>query len=299
MLPTFSGNQAQYKVWSTKWRAYLGNMKNADGIPLLYVIVHYKKEKRSVRHQLKGASLKGSKFNTDNFKVSQLLESALADGSMSIFMTTHPGDGGSAYLDLDEQYAGSFRQETRVQEIMSKLKTLQYRGVKSFPLDKFTNVLLGFYDELETLHAKVDKRTQVREVINMISHERTRTIAAEIVATDKKAKQSLKTAMARIGERMQLLGAMTASNGDSRPPASNRQIKKLQRKIKAFQARGSGGGNKPGKDADGDFIPKAVLDALKKAEEATRVLSTLVCYSMEGRNQIRMKNVSRRASNEM
>jgi hypothetical protein len=88
MWLTFSGRQSQYKVWNSKWHAYLGNMKNADGIPLLYVIVHLKKEKQLVRHQLRGASLKGSQFQTDNFKVRQLLESALADGSVSIFKTT-------------------------------------------------------------------------------------------------------------------------------------------------------------------------------------------------------------------
>jgi len=155
-LPTFNGNQSQYKVWNQKWRAYLGTMKNADGIPLLYVIVHAKNEKSSVRHQIKGVSLKGSQFDADNFKVSQLLESALTDGTASIHMTTHEGDGRCAYLDLDRQYAGSFRKETRVTEVMAKLKTLQYRGNKNFPWDKFTNVLLGYYAELYTLHAKVN-----------------------------------------------------------------------------------------------------------------------------------------------
>lgn len=175
-LPTFSGNQGQYKVWNLKWRAYLGTLKNADGVPLLlYVIVRARKEKRSVRHQIKGASLKGSQFDIDNFRVSQLLESALADGTASIFTTTHEGDGRSAYLDLDRQYAGSFRKETRVTEIMAKLKTLQYRGAKVFPWEKFTNVLLGYYDELYSfLKAKVKQRTQVRELINMIAHEKRR-----------------------------------------------------------------------------------------------------------------------------
>jgi hypothetical protein len=124
MLPTFNGiQQSQYKVWNQKWRAYLGTMKNADGIPLLYVIVHAQKEKPSVRHQIKGASLKGSQFEIDNFKLSQLLESALADGSASIYTMTHAGDGRSAYLDLDKEYAGSFHKETRVQEIMSSKAT--------------------------------------------------------------------------------------------------------------------------------------------------------------------------------
>jgi hypothetical protein len=93
MLPTFSGNQSQYtKVWCQKWQAYLGTMKNANKIPFLYVIVNARKERQLVRHQIKGASLKGSQFEIDNFKVSQLLESTLADGSASIYMTTHAGD---------------------------------------------------------------------------------------------------------------------------------------------------------------------------------------------------------------
>jgi hypothetical protein len=133
-------------------------MKNANGIPLLYVIVHLKKEKKSARHQLSGASLKGSQFKIDNFKVSQLLKIALADGSTSIFMATHPGNGYQAYLNLDQQYTGSFYKETRVQEIMAKLKTIQYWGAKSFPWERFTNVLIAYYEELYLLHAKVDKR---------------------------------------------------------------------------------------------------------------------------------------------
>jgi hypothetical protein len=44
---------------------------------------------------------------------------------------------------LDQQYAGSFRKETRVQEIMAKLKTIQYWGAKTFPWEKFTNVLIA------------------------------------------------------------------------------------------------------------------------------------------------------------
>jgi hypothetical protein len=111
MLPMFSGNQSQYKVLHQKLRAYLGTMKNADGIPLLYIIVNARKETQLVRHQIKGASLKGSQFKIDHFKVSQLLESALADGSASIYMTMQAGNGQRTYLDLDKQYAGSFHKE--------------------------------------------------------------------------------------------------------------------------------------------------------------------------------------------
>jgi hypothetical protein len=64
-LPTFNGNQSQYMAWSQKWRAYLGTMKNANRIPLLYVITNAWKEKSLVRHQIKGASLKGFQFKID------------------------------------------------------------------------------------------------------------------------------------------------------------------------------------------------------------------------------------------
>jgi hypothetical protein len=47
-------------------------------------------EDTSVRRQWKGASL----------KVNQLLESALADGSASIYTTLRAADGRSAYIDL-------------------------------------------------------------------------------------------------------------------------------------------------------------------------------------------------------
>jgi hypothetical protein len=55
-LPTFNGNQSQYKVWNQKWSAYLGTMYTADSVPLLHVIVRVKYEKQSVRHQIQGAS---------------------------------------------------------------------------------------------------------------------------------------------------------------------------------------------------------------------------------------------------
>ena len=262
-LPTFNGVQANFKVWNQKWRAYLGTLKNTDGIPLLYVIVQLQKEKASVRRQLQGASLKGSQFQTDNFKVSQLLESALADGSAYIYTSSHSGDGRRAYLELVRQYAGSFRQETRVQEIMAKLKSIQYRGVKNFPWDKFTSVLLGHYEELKILDAKVGQRTQVRNLLDMIHHDKTRQIAADIISSNKRVKENLKKALAKIGERMQLLGMMSGggTNDGGLTPPSSRLIKKLQRKVKAFQKKHPKRGDKQ----DSGFIPKGILDAIRKA----------------------------------
>jgi hypothetical protein len=69
---------------------------------------------------------------------------------------------------------------------------------------------------------------------------------------------------------MQLLGFMTgglARDGGQAP--SNRQIKKLQRKVKSLQKKETGGGSKVGfkpRDKDNEYIPKKeVLDAVRKA----------------------------------
>jgi hypothetical protein len=102
----------------------------------------------------------------------------------------------------------------------------------------------------------------------MIIHERTRAVAAEIVATNRRAKRNLKIALAKIGERMQLLGVLTAGTSEGGQSApSNRQIKKLKRKVKALQKKDYKGGSKPGRrdEALDDFIPKAVLDAIRQA----------------------------------
>jgi hypothetical protein len=123
--------------------------------------------------------------------------------------------------------------------------------------------LLGYYDELYTLHAKVSKRTQVRNLVDIIIHEWT-----QAVATNPRAKRNLNIALAKIGEWMQLLGILaagTSKGGQSDP--SNRQIKKLKRKVKALQKKDDKGGSKPGKqdEALDDFLPKAVLDAIRQA----------------------------------
>jgi hypothetical protein len=58
-----------------------------------------------------------------------------------------------------------------------------------------------------------------------------------------------------------------STSGEGGPTPSNQQIKKLKRKVKAFQKKEATGGNKGGfKGNDSDnYIPAKVLDALRKA----------------------------------
>jgi hypothetical protein len=210
-------------------------MKKAE-YPLLYIILRARKEELSIRCQIKGTTLSGKRFDLDNFKVSQMLEMALAeDGGASVHSRKFPGDGRSAYLSMHSQYQSTSKNETRVQEVRNKFKTLQYRATKNFPWDKFSNTLLSYHQELESMKAGLDKHTQVRDVVSMILHEKTKGIAAEIVATDKKAKKSLRHALAKIGECMALLGTLTQKGDDDQKSTPNRQIKKLKSKIKTLK----------------------------------------------------------------
>jgi hypothetical protein len=276
-LPTFNGNQPSYKIWNSKWRAFLSNMKNEEGHPLIYVIVDSKKESKSIQKQIKGTKLNGSRFDRDNFKVAQWLEIALADGSAHVYARKHPGDGRNGYQDLHCTYQSDSKNETRIQELNNKLKTIQYRAAKNFSWEKFTNTLIGIYEELETLKEPVDEKAQVRELIRMIAHDKTKSIAADVIFNSKKAKTNLTVALAKIGEKMTLLGVATGqgSTGDGGQDTtpSNRQIRKLKRQIKALQKKGgnsdsghksSGSGGGSQNHQTGGFIPKSVLDALKK-----------------------------------
>jgi hypothetical protein len=86
--------------------------------------------------------------------------------------------------------------------------------------------LLACYNKLYTLHTKVDNWTQVLDLVNSIAHEISQTIVIKIVVSDKRAKTSLKTALACIGEYMQLLGIMTTRTSKGEQATLNCSIKK-------------------------------------------------------------------------
>jgi len=150
-LPVFNGNQPAYAIWHAKWRNFLSNMKNEEGLPLLYIIVNPAEEKPANQKQIKAVKWSGKEFERDNFKVAQWLETALADGTAHVYAKKHPGDTCSAFADLHKTYQSESKSETKIREIHNKLKTLQYRGAKNFGWDKFTNTLQGYYQELVTL----------------------------------------------------------------------------------------------------------------------------------------------------
>ena len=140
-----------------------------------------------------------------------MLEMALADGGASVHSRKFPGDGRSAYLSMHSQYQSTSKNETRVQEVRNKLKTLQYRATKNFPWDKFSNTLLSYHQELESMKAGVDKHTQVCDLVSMILHEKTKGIAAEIVATDKKGEEKSSSCL---GQDWRTHGATWHINSD-------------------------------------------------------------------------------------
>jgi hypothetical protein len=82
--------------------------------------------------------------------------------------------------------------------------------------------------------------------------------------------------------------------GPSAP--SNRQIKKLKRKVKALQKKDNKGGSKPGKrdEALDDFIPKTVLDAIRQAGGDNG--GKYVSYLLRGRKRATTDNHSAKST---
>jgi hypothetical protein len=90
-FPTFYGQQKVFKVFDTKFWAFLCWNKKKEGIPFLYVIVaRVKVESKLIQCFLfKDAKLHGAKFSRDNFTVAQWMQTALADGLASVYSESH------------------------------------------------------------------------------------------------------------------------------------------------------------------------------------------------------------------
>jgi len=94
----------------------------------------------------------------------------------------------------------------QTQDLHNKLKSIQYQGAKNFGWDKFSNTLQGYYQELSFLWKPVTAKMQVHTLIPRILHQKTKDIATNLICSNKAAKENLTFALAKITEKMLLLG---------------------------------------------------------------------------------------------
>ncbi len=277
-------------MWQAKWHAFLSNMKNEEGIPLLYIIVNTKDEKPAVVQQIKAAKWTSKHYERDNFKVAQLLETALDNGSAHVYAHKHPGNGRSAFLDLHDTYHSSgSKQENKIQDLHNKLKLIQYQGAKNFGWDKFSNTLQGYYQELSSLSEPVTAKMQVCTLIPMILHQKMKDVVTNIICSNKVAKENLTFALAKIAEKMSLLGitSRTMEGGGQEVHLSNCQIKKMQHQAKALKKKQAGrpqGGAAKSNNAQNnpnDYLSKETIKAIKKV--AGKWGSKIIGWAFKGR----------------
>jgi len=232
-------SQPAYAIWHAKWHAFLSNMKNKEGILLLYIIVNMKNEKPAILQQIKAAKWIGMHYQCDNFKVVQWLETALADSSAHVYALNYPGERWSAFTDLHKMYQSNSKKENKICDVHNKLKLIQYCGTKNFGWDKFSNTLQGYYQELSTQGEPVSAKTQVFTLIPMIIHQKTKDVAKDIICSNEEAKENLMVALAKIEDKMMLLGVTgsTAEGGGTETHTNNQQIKKMQCQAKALKKK--------------------------------------------------------------
>jgi len=287
-LPTFNGNQPAYAIWYTRLRTYLCSMKNEEGMPLWYVIADIKKEKPELQRLWKTAKYTGKIFDRDNFRVAQWLESSLAEGPAHVYAKKHSGDAKKIFKDLHEVYHAGAKKETRIKDLQKKLRSIQYRGAKNFGWEKFSSTLQGYYEEMETLGEPITSTSQVRDLVEMIHHPKTKDIASDVIFTwPAHSDKQLISVMSGIATRMSIQGVNpAAAEGGNEASTGTRQIRKLKRKEKALKKKlykKNSENKQPAKsDQDpADYIPKETIEAIKKA--AVKHGSKVVAWAFKGR----------------
>jgi len=123
-LLLFKGDQKDWKSWNKKFKTFLSQQRWSDGKPYIYVIVDLAKESKSIQDLCKGTKLSRKDYEEDNFKVSQWLQMALADGSALIFAEKHDGDGRLGYQELLVIYQNNEEKLNWLQELWNILKTI-------------------------------------------------------------------------------------------------------------------------------------------------------------------------------
>jgi len=273
-LPLFKGNQKDWKSWNKKFRTFLNQQRQDDGKPYIYVIVDLAKENQSVQDLCKGTKLSGKNYEEDNFKVSQWLQMALADGSALIFAENHDGDGRSGYKELLVIYQNDENKINRLQELWNKLKVIQFRGVKNYPWTKFGNTLETIYKEMETIRKLVDKEVQVQHLMEAVVYPPYKHILADVLFACPEAKKNLSQAMGLVTTKATYYGTvlgdvsklMAGTAVGASATSDTRSIRKLKQQVKILKKKAPSaskqeGGKAGGKD-DKNYIPPAVMDAV-------------------------------------
>jgi len=170
-------------------------------------------------------------FNNDNFKVSQWLEMALADGSAYMYTKIHEGNGCKSYQELLKVYQCDNKQMNCLHDLREQLKKIQYRGVKNFPWDKFTNNLHSIYKEMAMLGEPISSKVQVQHLMDAVTHSPTKHILTDTLFIHPDKKEDLAATMVMVTEKVRYYGLTlgnSAASAAGEIVSERQKIRKLQ-----------------------------------------------------------------------
>jgi len=172
----------------------------------------------------------------DNFKVSQWLELALADGSAYVYTRLHKGNGHLCYKEPFKMYQNDAKEKNQLQELHKKVKNVTYHGAKNFPFEKFGNALKTYYDKMAVLGEPVSSATQVQQMLDSIHHSPTKQVAVDIVFHTPDVEGDLSMALSLTTKKMNFLGQQLGALGEG-SVSETRKIQKLQCKVKVLRKK--------------------------------------------------------------
>eukprot|EP00934_Nitzschia_sp_Nitz4_P002319 Nitzschia sp. Nitz4//scaffold471_size5685//193//5616//NITZ4_009210-RA/size5685-processed-gene-0.1-mRNA-1//1//CDS//3329552692//2319//frame0 len=222
----FNGKPAQWEDCKRSFVSRMNQIKNDDGVPLYYVIrdpleeEDFRTKYGIIGTKIYDAPLKGPRYQTDSFRVLQMLKEWVAGGTASTFVED-AANVQEAWNGLIVNYDGADAIAARVQKARNDIMTSHYtQDTVNFSFQDYCTRILRANNELDRYNANVDGRSQVTDFLKGIKTDnRTSPIITSIktnIASDSTLSGDLRKAIEKFKETMTKLGINPSNTKNAR-----------------------------------------------------------------------------------
>ncbi|MGH7954656.1 MAG: hypothetical protein ACREOZ_01720, partial [Gloeomargaritales cyanobacterium] len=226
----FNGKQKDWLSFCRAFMAYLGSTTNQNGVPMTYIIrtsaddtggFNFNNDgDGEVAEIIRDAPLRGSIFNSDNYRVYQLLSGFLLKGTGFVHIEDFKGDGRAAWHSLLAFYQGPDAKSAILAAADEITQNLKYSGEKrNLKFEDYTSKFIQAYQQKKIFGEEVSGEKQVRDFVGGILHDRMSSLAATALG-NKDYKYNLQKAAAYIADVARVQGILINKQDDNRKISS-------------------------------------------------------------------------------
>ena len=174
-LSIFSGKRGDWLNAKRKLTAYLNQIKNAQGVPIYYVIrdpeeeEKYREDNGDIGKSIYEAPPRGRIYEADAFTVMQILRQWTAKDSTAQTFVDNNNDVQEAWAQLVRNYEGIDARSANIQKARETIATSHWsRNTHNFTFDDYCNRHVKANNELERYNSNVDGESQVNAFLRGI-----------------------------------------------------------------------------------------------------------------------------------